>query len=305
MIIKEKDSLQPQIDQLEKLLSESLPESKRAMLDKELRMLHSGQKGEKDSAYYIDFHFRDSKNWAAIHDLRLEHKGHVAQIDHLIINRLLEIYVLESKHYRQGMKINEQGEFFVLFNGGSRAVPSPIEQNKRHIFLMERYLADAVNWPKRLGLTIKPVYKSLILVSPDSKVIRPQKKDFDTSMIIKSDVFYETITRDINAITALSLAKTVSPETLKTIAEEIAQLHIPMQMDYQARFGLDEPQPTPLPVSTPAPEQKSESHNRYFCARCKVGITQKVAYFCFQNKPRFGGKAYCFDCQKQINGTAS
>ncbi|NTV47823.1 MAG: NERD domain-containing protein, partial [Chlorobiales bacterium] len=42
---------------------------------------------------------KNSKNWAVIHDLRLEHENQVAQIDHLMINRSFDFYVLESKNY--------------------------------------------------------------------------------------------------------------------------------------------------------------------------------------------------------------
>jgi hypothetical protein len=44
-----------------------------------------------------------------IHDLRIEHRGRVAQIDHLLINRVLDIFVLESKNYYYGVKISEEG----------------------------------------------------------------------------------------------------------------------------------------------------------------------------------------------------
>jgi hypothetical protein len=43
--------------------------------------------------------------------LRLEHNGRTAQIDHLLINRWMECYVLESKHFNAGLKITEDGEF--------------------------------------------------------------------------------------------------------------------------------------------------------------------------------------------------
>ena len=50
-------------------------------MEREMKTIRAGVSGEKDSAYYIDFYFRNSKNWAVIHDLRLEHRGQVVQID--------------------------------------------------------------------------------------------------------------------------------------------------------------------------------------------------------------------------------
>lgn len=40
------------------------------------------QQREKDAAYHIDFEWRYGKNSVFIHDLRSEHEGRVAQIDH-------------------------------------------------------------------------------------------------------------------------------------------------------------------------------------------------------------------------------
>ena len=38
----------------------------------------------------------------------------------------------------------------------------------------------------------------------------------------------------------------------------------------------------------------------YYCISCKKPITERVAKFCWDNKKRFSGKAYCFDCQRKF-----
>lgn len=43
-----------------------------------------------------------------IHDLRIDQCGRVAQINHLLINRFLDIFVLESKNYDYGVKMSEE-----------------------------------------------------------------------------------------------------------------------------------------------------------------------------------------------------
>ena len=135
MIIKKMDSKQGEIVELEKLLKDKLTPYQRFLIERELKAIRSGVYGERDSAYYIDFYFGDSKNWAVIHDLRLEHKGQVAQIDHLLINRFFDVYVLESKNYSYKLKITPEGEFQVYYGKEYIGIPSPIEQNKRHIYL--------------------------------------------------------------------------------------------------------------------------------------------------------------------------
>ncbi len=133
MLIKQKDSLELAIQQLETIVQRNdLPRHILNRVQIELRTLKAGMRGEKDAAYFIDFDFAGRKNWAIIHDLRIEHQGFVAQIDHLLISRFLEFYVLESKSFCTGVKITEQGEFLVEYHGGYVAIESPIEQNRRH-----------------------------------------------------------------------------------------------------------------------------------------------------------------------------
>src|SRR3546814_12153126 len=73
--------------------------------------LHAALPSLRDSAYLSDFCYASSPHWAVIHDLRLEQGGRTAQIDHLLINRWMDVYVLETKHCHAGIKITEDGEF--------------------------------------------------------------------------------------------------------------------------------------------------------------------------------------------------
>ncbi len=168
MIVKEKDySIAPQIiRQLETLLEYNIDSRQRRAIEEKLKIVRSGIKGEKESAYFIDFHYGQSKHWMVLHDLRFEHEGTVAQIDHLLINRLLEIYVLESKNYANRVEITEYGEFRVFFNGKSKAIESPIEQNKRHIFFLKKYFKKIEGiFPRRLGIAIQPALHTILPTS--------------------------------------------------------------------------------------------------------------------------------------------
>ncbi len=304
MLIKEKDPLDNAIQQLETIISrEDVPQTIRAKAEQELRKLRAGERGEKEAAYYIDFHYKDSPNWAIIHDLRIKHKGRVAQIDHLLINRFLEFYVLESKTFMYGIKITEHGEFLIWYNKRYYAIPSPIEQNKRHILVLKALLTDKKLLPKRLGVSIPPRFKPYVLISPKARVIRPPKKKFDTSSVIKADEFFKQIQQETDAadpaLILTSVAKLISSETLRTLASRLVKYHQPFTIDYYAKFGVSpSPQAEKATESTPTESSSSKPKSRYFCYRCHKPISKKVAMFCFQHKERFHGKAYCFDCQK-------
>jgi hypothetical protein len=294
MIIKKRDSKSEDIKELKKLLQCKLPESKKLLIERELKSTASGEKGEKDSIYYIDFDYRDSKNYAVIHDLRLEHNGHVAQIDHLLIGRFLDFFVLETKNFANGIKITEDGEFLAYYNKKYYSIPSPVEQNNRHTSLLKKIIKDKKIMPTRLGLSIEPKFNSYVLFSTKSKVIRPAKKKLDTSSVIKADMLATIIERKYNNYSTLkatsTLTKLVSSNTIEEISNKLVELHKPIKIDYFNKFGI-----TPKTLSA-----VSNKQGKYFCGNCKKNISKKVALFCFQNKSKFGGKAYCYDCQKIV-----
>ena len=229
MLIKQADDQSQLFEQLERLAGTgNSAEAKRAT--DELRRRRSGLKGESESAYLIDFDYAKSANWAVIHDLRIEHEGRVAQIDHLLLNRWMEVYVLESKHFHAGVKITEDGEFMRWndFRKTYEGMASPLEQNERHIAVLRDAMAE-IELPTRLGLRLAPTFYSYILVASKARIDRPKR--FDTSRVIKADQLRKNIWKDIDNDNALVLlaktAKLVSGETVEHVGRQLAACHRP------------------------------------------------------------------------------
>ena len=176
MQIKSADDQQPQIDALEALLPRpDVDGTTRRRVEQEIRMIRAGATGEREAAYEIEFHLGANKNQMTLHGLRIECDGRVAQIDHLVINRLLDIWVCESKHFAEGVAINEHGEWVAFYGHRPQGIPSPVEQNRRHIaVLSDVFSKGLVPLPRRLGLTIKPQMNSLVLVSNGARISRPR-----------------------------------------------------------------------------------------------------------------------------------
>ena len=301
MIIKEKDSKDSDIKLLEGLLAKDLPQKKSDLLKKELASLRKGVKGEEDAAYFINFDFGVSKNWAVLHDLRLEVNGKVAQIDHLLIDRFFEFYVLESKNFSYGVKIEEDGNFLVYANKHYRGIPSPIEQNRRHIMVLEECLKTHDILPKRLGISIKPNFINYVLMSADSRIIRPKKSAFDSSAVIKVDVLASIIRKEIDNMQPLGAlayaAKLSSSETVMDIARKIAALHKPIRFDYAKRFGIALPQKV---AGKSRIKRLPKRSKRYYCWGCKEDVADVVAEYCWNYKHLFDNKVYCAKCQKSV-----
>ena len=220
----------------------------------ELRNRRAGIRGERDAAYLIDFDFAQSPNWAVIHDLRVEHRGRVAQIDHLLINRWMQVYVLETKHFHAGVKINEDGEFLRWNDFAKRyeGMPSPLEQNQRHIRVLDDVFGT-IDLPTRAGFRITPEFIPLILVSPAARIDRPKR--FDSSRVVKADTLKTKIWKDIDSENSVlgilkTVAKIVSAETVLQVAKALAAKHRSLT---QAPQRLSEPRQHLSPAVTKEP----------------------------------------------------
>ncbi len=287
MVIKDRDSKERDIRELKQILSlPNLSLKQRFFIEREISTIQRGELGEEDSVYYINFYYGDSKNWVVIHDLRIEFNGKAAQIDHILINRFFDIYVLESKNYRYGVRITESGEFEVRYRNRYIGIPSPIEQNKRHIELLSKFITAQGLLPKRLGIKIRPRFFNYVLVSPKATIRRPRSKKIDFSNnVIKADMltsFIEKRIEEIPTLEAFRCALKISPlSEVEKFARELVAFHKPLVMNWRKRFGINDPK-------------------RYFCFKCGATISEREARFCWNNKKRFKGKAFCFKCQKDF-----
>jgi hypothetical protein len=286
-----------------------LPAASARLIDQEIKNITAGARGEREAAYDLEFFAGSSKNVMTIHDLRLEFEGQVAQIDHLIITRLLVVWVCESKHFAEGVTINEQGEWLASYRGRSRGLGSPVEQNRRHVALLnDMFAKDAVELPTRLGFKLVPQVRSLVLISKNARIARPlnwrRLPGLDT--VIKSDQLVTTIDqaaasaieRGIKGDDILPLLRAVGSETIERLARSLVALHKPIAVDWTARFAVADA-PSPRRQVAPVPRTSPTEQAAGTCAECGTGVSPKVAAFSELNRDRFGGRLLCYKCQRK------
>lgn len=313
MLLKSADTKAADIEILSNLLAhKNIQDAKKQSISRELHNVTKGAKTENDAAYLIDFHFGASKNMMVLHDLRIELNGRVAQIDHILINRLCEVFVLETKSFSSGLSINELGEFSTTYDGRKVGIPSPIEQNERHITVL-RDAFKSIGLPKRLGIAIPPSFHSVILVSQNSVIERPNSKKQALENVIKLDQFISWYNKRIDKTSVLDtweILKVCSGNTVMNLGKKLAALHKPLRIDYVRKFDLvneltskvvppvvrSEPSKHAFTPTTLAVDRLVEPAT-HRCMNCQKTIAEVVAQFCWKNKIRFGGKVFCRTCQ--------
>lgn len=240
MILKHADDKAADLAALEGLAERDglAPEIKRNIQD-EIRAVRAGLVGEREAAYEIDFYFGSAPDWIVIHDLRIVCGGRVAQIDHVVVNSLLWIYLCETKHFGEGMEINDHGECLGIYGGKRYGRPSPIEQNRRHGAVLQSALdTGLITPPRKLGFTVTPTLFPVVLVSQAARIVRPRTPVEGIDSIIKSDQFWLRTRKDLGGAGLRAAAKRVGGEALEEFGRQILALHQPHTWDWAAKFGL-------------------------------------------------------------------
>lgn len=322
MQIKSADDRQRDLDVLAGLLDRpDIDGPRRRDIEREIVTMRAGIAGERQAAYEIELYFGTSQKFMTIHDLRIEVGEFSAQIDHLIINRLGEIWVCESKHFSEGVSVNEHGEWLRWWGGRPEGIPSPVEQNRRHMHLLDRVFDEGlVPLPRRFGLApMRPDLRSLVLVSNNARIGRPRRRLDELDQVIKVEKLRTRVLDAIEKAPAHRLGRMMGKEGLEAFARSLAALHRPAQFDWIRRFDLKplESAPRfapvePIPVQAAAspgavatrPSKPSPLAAGRHCESCSGPITQaEVYYSTVRLRQAYEGRAICRACQERDQAT--
>jgi hypothetical protein len=320
MQIKTADDKECEIKELQALLGRSdLSHATRKLVEQEIRNIRAGSKGEQEAAWEIEFYVRGNPKIMTIHDLRIECEGRVAQIDHLVITSLLDVWLCESKHFSGGVSINEYGEWSHHYQGGSIGLPSPIEQNKRHAIVLDDLLSSGrVDLPKRLGIARRPAIKTVVLLSKNARIDRPDgtlaSHVEGLESVIKCDQFISVMDQSMEKKGARDFMLGLAwLGTIEKFARQLANLHKPMRIDWLRKFEI----PRALAPAVQGPTQKPSlqaiapsrptadpkpplSTTGGVCESCGRSMSPKEVMYCRTNAARLRGQMLCYYCQRGV-----
>jgi hypothetical protein len=279
MLLKKADDKSKRLALLQDLQkSHILDARQKKWLREELGRLRKGIQGEHESAYFLDQHFKDGTNHVVLHDLRLVVDGDVAQIDHLVINRLIGFYLIETKNYAGNVSINSHGEFTVEYDDDRFGVPSPIEQSRRHERALRKIL-ERLEISNRIGSPFE--FHHVVMFHPKAIITRPPTKDFDTSYVIKADQFPSWHARFAEKEVGLGmmlkgLANVRSLDTIKEWGEKLARQHRPANQLDLPEFMQPKNVPPP-PVAPRAAENVGGTEKPPACPKCGGEMALRTA----------------------------
>ena len=259
MLIKDRDPAEKALEQLSELLSLNISATKKFLIERELKRLNPQRNGSHSPSHFINFYCEECPDWAIIHDLKIESNGFAAHIDHLLINKFLDIHLFESRNYNDNIKITANGEFLVFDGRQYQSVNSPLDENEKRIQVLTDLLVENNILPKRMGVSLKPKISSYVLVSPGAKVIRPPDSVYDTSSVVSADYLTKTLLKQLKRLKRTfdrikRLPKAFKPETLAKVAAKLAAMNKPQLIDYRRIFCLED-----INISTPSGTTRADA----------------------------------------------
>ena len=300
MIIKPFEARSCAITALEHRLAGATADGERRDLSGELQRRRAGYAAERRTAQLLDSVFGTNPNRCVLHGLRISHGGRTAQIDHLLINRCLEIYVIETKSRATGLEVNEHGEFSTVQDGRRIGVASPIEQAERQADVLRDLLGSGRVWrPRRLGLR-RPIHvRTAVAVHENTHVERPAKgRPPGLDRVVRSDALHRLYDRDAGFDRPWW-----RPKIGRTDLQFAASLGSRGTMERLARSIADQHEPAPAAAARRTRDMTGIATDHLAgarrCERCDEALTKGVVDYCRTRPDRFSGRLLCMSCQGQ------
>jgi len=103
--------------------------------------LIQGEKAEKQMSFYLKRKFSESKDFYIFNDLKIEHNGEIAQIDHLVVS-YFGFFIIESKSCVGEISYDNFDQWIRVYQNKREGMPSPIEQAKRQYAILKEKLNE-------------------------------------------------------------------------------------------------------------------------------------------------------------------
>lgn len=263
MIYKEADDQrQGDLAILQSLREETSDQRVRNNIDTHLRNIRAGLAGEREVAYFLNIAYSHGCDVMVLHDLRFETSDGVAQIDHAVLNRRRELYILETKSMRSGMvRDREDGRWYRTYGAGGmyrEPMPDPIEQGRRHGKLVGTML-------RTMRSSIQHVIPVMV-VMPDAKVTAERQPHEDFS-IVATDQFASwmenrpTIRAAATAVHQSDELPPLTDDEMYGVASRLERSHTPLVYNWRGMVGMGEAAPLPTANVVSIEDHRRDRHD--------------------------------------------
>ncbi|GAB2944289.1 nuclease-related domain-containing protein [Aquaspirillum soli] len=257
MLAKKPDALDAPLAALQSLRQGAQPDDL-PFIDIGLRDYVGCAKASMAVVKMLEADFTRGSNWLVLHDLTLRVGEHYARIDHLLINRNFDVFILDSALGSSLIKVDGKGAFSRQCPGQTRfvAIDSPLDQMARRMALLNallpRLLAAVKPGPDS---QLRPNVMGFFLLSPGISVVRPggfgsvDTRSFMPMIQITKELNHYGANSGPMAAAALVSMNQIDNRVLTLLGERLVAMHKPDPVPTVEALRLR--YPPPPKVDTP------------------------------------------------------
>lgn len=178
--------------------------------------------------------FRDRKDLAILHDLRICLPEGRLHIDHLFITDNFHIFVIESRTAATTLGLSRERRFTSIdAQAQACVIPSPIWQLKQNRAILKRVLRG-IDFPKSLGHQLTPTFHKFVLI--DAQAELSNKSGADYEYFLSPEQLIVLINQQQRKKSLLSFVGRMSSDELRRIGRQISKMHTPGKIRFSNKF---------------------------------------------------------------------
>jgi hypothetical protein len=249
----------------------------------------AGRRAEEQMAHYLKRFFGTSQEIDVLNYLRIDLKGEVAQMDHVVLHPF-GLAIVESKSVAGSVQIKDDGQWIRWFNKQPQGMRSPVTQARMQAMLLRDLLSRTV---KQKGFFDTVGFDVLVAISDTGTIQWPSSGPLPE--VCKADQVPEKIQLKLEHHRS-ERALVLPSEHRRAISDFLRSIHKPLKSDAAEAVAEEKVEALPLSKSeeSPSPE-KAESPSIALSAKvCKhCGATDLEAQY-----GKFGYYFLCKACKK-------
>lgn len=226
MIIKYPDDTTARRAALDEMLGRAdLSPDMRARIERATSGIDTYLKEEAQIRGELDSLFEASENWAVLHDLLIEQAGMIAHVEHVVINALLQVWVISGGQYAEGLMLSTGGA--ALSRVGAQRVQrvTPVEEGERVASMLRALMVrPVIRLPSPNGRSVVPEVHSVV-VSAQASALLPQGELYQVPALPLAALAMRLSDQLPRQANLAALARRVPVAQLREIAEDVAALH--------------------------------------------------------------------------------
>jgi len=284
MLIKIRDATPSRIARLERMVATESDPLRKIEIRHGLARLRADTTRENACAF-LNRYFADYPDWMLLHDLRLciDHK--FAHANHVLIDRGLRFYWLDTRYIDYGLSISESGGCTVNTVDSRHAIACPLNKLRKNLRVFENVIRNSQLLPRWSALLKSPVVKGFVLTNPALKNSIPASNKSASVQLISKDNLFRMVWKNTEGENGL-WSRDESESSLLDIAQALADQHQPLIS--QEIFSVGARSESRAPAT-----DVDTSH----CYHCGAGVAEDERQYSFRNMDLYGGKVLCLKCQ--------